>query len=98
MRFLYLAVHEPKPEHRQDLLESMETLAAAMREVPGLIEATAWRETDGSRIVATSIWASEESFRLAVPLIQAAVKDVPFSEWEQKPRELVRMSELPGSG
>ncbi len=97
MRFLYLALHYPRQGHEQDLLGSMRALAAAIKGVPGLIEATAWLEKDGQRIVATSIWATEESFTKAVPIIQQAVQDVPFSDWEMKPRELFRLNELPES-
>jgi len=95
MRFLYLALHYPRPEHTQNLLKAMVDLRAAMRAAPGLVEATAWLEEDGRRIVATSIWESEESFRGAIPVIQGAVKDVPFGDWEQRPRELFRLNELP---
>ena len=86
MRFLYLALHYPRQEHARNLLEAMATLGAVMRGVPGMIEATAWLEKDRQRIVATSIWESEESFIRAIPVIQGAVKDVPFSDWERKPR------------
>ena len=95
MRFLYLALHYPRPQHTQNLLAAMGDLGAAMRGLPGLIEATAWLEKDGQRIVATSIWESEEAFNRAIPVIQKAVKDVPFTEWEQRPRELFQLNELP---
>ncbi len=94
MRFLYLALHYPRQEHVQSLLKAMAALGAAMRRVPGLIEATAWLEKDGQRIVATSIWESEASFMNSIPVIQGAVKDVPFSDWERKPRELFQLNEL----
>jgi len=52
MRFLYLAIHHPRPEHAENLLTAMDRLAAAMSKVPGLIEDSAWLEADGTRIVA----------------------------------------------
>jgi quinol monooxygenase YgiN len=97
MRFLYLALHYPRQEHTQNLLTAMGDLGAAMRGAPGLIEATAWLEKDGQRIVATSIWESEETFNRAISVIQGAVKDVPFADWEQRPRELFQLNELPKS-
>jgi len=41
MRFLYLAIHHPRPEHAENLLTAMDRLAAAMSKVPGLIEDSA---------------------------------------------------------
>lgn len=94
MRFLNLAIHYPKPEHIQDLLKAMQNLALALENVPGLIEATAWQEQTGKRIIATSFWRSEEDFRRALPLIGNTIKDVPFSEWELRPREILKLDEL----
>lgn len=94
MRFLYLAIHHPRPDHVEDLLTAMRKLGHAMGAADGLIEATAWKEKDGKRIVATSAWESEAAFREAGPVIGAAIKDVPFSDWEEKPRELFRLVEL----
>jgi quinol monooxygenase YgiN len=93
MRFLYLAIHYPKPEHRQDLLQAMQALGLSMRTAKGMIEANAWFEQDEKRIVATSIWESATAFQQAAPMIGAAIKDVPFDEWEAPPRELLRLNE-----
>ena len=95
MRFLYLAIHYPKPEHTTDLLVAMQGLGTAMRSADGLIEATAWLDQDSERIVATSVWESEASFQQAIPIIGGSVRDVPFDVWEERPRELLRLVELP---
>jgi quinol monooxygenase YgiN len=95
MKFLYLAIHYPRQEHVEELLKAMRTLDAAISKAPGFVQAAAWREKDGKRILALSVWTSEELFLDAVPVIQNAIKDVPFSLWEEKPRELLRANELP---
>ena len=91
MSFLYLAIHHPYPEHREELLTAMDRLGAALAKVPGMQEARAWAEKDGNRIVATSVWESEETFLEALSVISGAVKDVPFAKWEARPRELYRL-------
>ena len=73
----------------------MKRLGRALGVVEGMIEATAWAQQGGQRMVATSAWQSEEAFRKAIPLIGNAIKDVPFAQWEEKPRELFRLSEIP---
>ena len=94
MKFLYLAIHYPKPERVQDLLEGMQHLAKVLENASGLIEAHAWQEQAGERIVATSFWRSEDEFRQALPLIGKTVRAMPFSEWEARPREILRLDEV----
>jgi len=94
MRFLNLAIHYPKREHTQDLLKAMRELGRVLRTTTGMIEATAWLEQDGKRIIATSIWESSAAFQQALPIIGGAIKDVPFGEWEAQPRELFQLNEM----
>ena len=95
MRFLYLAIHYPKPAHRDDLLGAMNHLGRTLRTVPGMLEATAW--SDGERVVATSVWASKDAFTAARPTIGAAIAGVPFEAWEARERQLFAVDELAGS-
>ena len=88
MRFLSLAMHYPKPEHVDDLLGAMKRLGGALHTAPSLLEATAWQDHASGRIVAISTWESSQAFFNARPVIGEAIKDVPFDEWEAKPREL----------
>ncbi len=92
MRFLYLAIHYPKEDHLADLLGAMGHLRQALEPVPGMVEATAW--SDGERVVATSIWVSNEAFVAARPLIASAIAGVPFGEWEARERQLFAVNEL----
>ena len=97
-RFLYVALHYPRPERIQDLLRAMGGLGAVLRGTPGLIDANAWLEKDGARIVAMSTWESRERFQEAVSSIQESLKDVRFEELERKPRELFFLDELAPPG
>jgi hypothetical protein len=45
-------------------------------------------------MVALTIWKSHKAFQEALGLFGAAVANVPFEEWEARPRELVRAEEL----
>jgi quinol monooxygenase YgiN len=94
MSYLYLALHYPKPEHMDDLLAAMQRLNLALQGAPGLLQIGAWREESGPRIVAISLWESQAAFQAALGRIASAVADVPFAEWEQRPRELIRATGL----
>lgn len=94
MRYLYLAIHYPKPEHVDNLLGAMKRLGEALQTVPGLLEATAWKDQASGRIVAISSWESRQAFLNARPVIGEAIKDVPFDAWEAQPRELFNLDEI----
>ncbi len=94
MSYLSLAIHYPKPEHVDDLLAAMHQLNDALQGTPGLLQIGAWREESSGSIVAISIWESQERFQAALGQISAAVADAPFSEWEDRPRELLRAEEI----
>jgi quinol monooxygenase YgiN len=94
MRYLYLAIHYPKPEYVDDLLGAMKLLSEALHTAPGMLEATAWKDQASGRIVAISTWESRQTFLDARPMIGEAIKDVPFDEWEAKPRELFNLDEV----
>jgi hypothetical protein len=94
MSYLYLALHYPKPEHLNDLLAAMHHLNDVIQDAPGLLHIGAWQEESGTRIVAISIWESQKAFQEALGRIGSAVSNVPFGEWEEKPRELIRANEI----
>jgi hypothetical protein len=66
----------------------------AVKDAPSLQRIGAWAEEPGDRMVALTIWKSHKAFQEALGLFGAAVANVPFEEWEARPRELVRAEEL----
>ncbi len=94
MGYLYLAIHYPKSEHVNDLLAAMARLDRALQGAPGLLQIGSWREESSNRIVALSVWESREAFQSALSRIASGVANVPFDEWEERPRELIRANEI----
>ena len=94
MSYLYLALHHPKPEHLDDLLTAMHRLNDALQDAPGLLQIGAWRDESSTRIVAISIWESQKDFQGASGRIASVVANVPFDEWEERPRELIRATDV----
>ncbi len=94
MRYLSVAMHYPKPEHVDDLLGVMKRLGEALQTVPGLLDASAWKESANDRLVALSTWESRQACLIARSGIGEAIKDVPFDKWEAKPRESINLDEV----
>ena len=66
----------------------MRRLGEAARSLPGLIEIGAFRQGPNDPVYAISIWASKEAFEAGAGQMASVVADVPFDEWEERPREL----------
>ncbi len=97
MNHLFLAIHHPKPDHLDDLVEAMTVLGRTLETVPGLVSVSSWR--DQERVVAMSVWESRDALAAARPAISAAIADVPFDQWEARPRDLFFLDEftIPGA-
>ena len=84
MAFVFLVVHHPKPEHREELRAGMLEMVQRMAAAPGFLEAGPWLEEGDGRIVGITRWESREAFLAAVPL--GAPPDE-VHPWETRPRE-----------
>lgn len=88
MKYFTLAIHYPLPEHTNDLLGAMHTLAEAAQTIEGLIDMSAWVDDDSGRVFATSLWDSAEHAGAAWQQLGALAAKTPFSQWERQPREV----------
>jgi len=93
--FTHIAIHSPKPEHRDDVLASMHRVDAAAQGAEGLIQIGPWQEIEGGRLVGLAIWESREHFVAAAPAIFAAVGNDPFDVWEDAPIESFLLEPAP---
>ncbi len=91
--FTHIAIHTPKPEHRDDVIASMQRAGAASDGAEGLLQMGPWQEIDGGRLVGLAIWESRDAFLAAAPGIFAAVGDDPFDEWEAGPIVSLQLEE-----
>ena len=91
--FTHIAIHTPKPEHRDDVIASMHRVGAASNGAEGLLQMGPWQVVDGGRLVGLAIWESREAFLAAAPGIFAAVSDDPFDEWEAEPPVSLHLEE-----
>ena len=96
MRYLFMAIHHPRPEYRDDLLRWMQRVGAALRAQPGLLLLGDFDDPANGRIVAVSIWESEGHFRTGSAQAFASLgAQAPYDLWETRPLEVVTIGEIP---
>ena len=86
--FQAIAIHHAKPEHAADFLSFMHRVIDHVGQAPGLIEFTAWREAEGSRLFGLSRWESAADFQAALPLIMG-MGDERRPEWSEREDEVL---------
>jgi quinol monooxygenase YgiN len=95
VRYLFMAFHHPRPEHRDDLVRWIQRVGAALREQPGLLQLADFDDPANGRIVAVSLWESAEHFRVAREKAFASLgEDAPYDLWETRPLEVFTLGEL----
>jgi heme-degrading monooxygenase HmoA len=85
MAFMFIAIHHPKPEHRDDVLQSMTRVGDALRGSSGLLQIGPWQEEEGNRLIGLSIWESREAFELALRAVGRFGRSP--EDWEERPAE-----------
>ena len=94
-RYLFMAFHYPRPEHRDELLRWIQQVSVALRTLPGLVQRADFDDPANGRIVAVSIWQSEERFRTAQANAFASLAGEPhYDLWETRPLEVFTLGEL----
>ncbi|HEU5440436.1 MAG TPA: hypothetical protein VFU88_14185 [Ktedonobacterales bacterium] len=95
MRYLFMAIHYPKPEYRNDLLRWIQRVGAALRAQPGLRELGDFDDRANGRILAVSIWESAEHFRAGRERAFASLgEEAPYDLWESRPLEVYTLEEI----
>lgn len=91
MAFTFIAIHRPKPEHRDDVLRSMQRVGDVLSGSPGLVQIGLWTEEDGNRVIGISVWESRDAFERALQTVGrfsvAGSQDRSREEWEEQPAE-----------
>ena len=83
-----LAIHYPKPENRQDILDAMKKINEVTYDIPGLVIDGAWLDEKGDRIIAMALWDSKEAADVGWEKVKPIVINSPLSLWERQPRDL----------
>jgi len=90
----HLAIHVPKPEYEQALIDSMHRFGEAAR---GQAEAElhfSGGPLDGLRLVGFAIWESMDALTAARPALAAATEGDDFGAWEVQPVQVFLLEEV----
>jgi len=92
--YIFMAVHYPEPQARDNIYASMSGMAESMAGTRGLIEIGPWLDRDGDRVVGLSRWESREAFDVAMP--GSGVPNTVTHPGERKPREYFHLTQPDG--
>ncbi len=89
--FIHLAIHRPRPNKAQLVVDSMRRFAAAMQDHPGLQQVHTLRDQKTDQLVGLAIWDSKDDWLAARPAMLAAVANDDFDDWEDAPPEVYHL-------
>jgi heme-degrading monooxygenase HmoA len=90
----HLAIHRPKPEHEQDVIDSMHRFGEAARSQDGLVEVHTLKDQRSDALLGLAIWASADALAAARPALAAATEHDDFETWEAAPIEGFLLEEV----
>jgi quinol monooxygenase YgiN len=91
MKVGLVALHYPRPEHRDEMISRVRQAAAVMTAAPGCLAADCWVSEDGQAIVTTGQWESVQALAAGFAAVRTAGVDIGYDERESRPREIHRL-------
>ena len=84
-----ISIHRPKPEHVQEVIDSMHRYGEAARAQPGLVQVHTLRarDEDPPVLIGLAVWETAEAKAAAGDALAAAVAGDRFDEWDTRPIE-----------
>jgi quinol monooxygenase YgiN len=91
MKVGLVALHYPRPEHREEMISRVHRAAEVMAAAPGCLAVDCWVSGDGQAVVTTGQWDSEQTLMAGFAAVRTAGVDFDYDERESRPREVVRL-------
>ena len=90
----HVSIHRPKPEHEQDVIDSMHRFGAAARTQEGLVEAHTLKDRRSDALVGLAVGESDEALDAARLALAAATEHDDFDLWDAAPIERFLLDEV----
>jgi quinol monooxygenase YgiN len=87
-----VAFHYPHPEYRDQMLGRVQQASGFIVATPGCLAIDCWLTEDGTSIVSTGKWESEEALEAGFAAARAGGVDFSYDDREARPREVFRLS------
>ncbi|HWG60861.1 MAG TPA: antibiotic biosynthesis monooxygenase [Streptosporangiaceae bacterium] len=91
MKVGLVALHYPRPEHRDEMISRVRRAAEVVAATRGCLSVDCWVSDDGQTVVTTGQWKSERALMAGFAAVQNAGVDFDYDERESRPREVVRL-------
>ena len=88
MKVGLVALHYPRPEHRDQMISRVRRAAQVMAATPGCLAVDCWVSEDHQAVVTTGQWESEQALRAGFAAVRAAGVDFDYDERESRPRQV----------
>lgn len=89
-----IAIHHPRPEHREAWVATMRQTGDASANIPGLIGAIeGYTEAGGRRLVGISRWESMAALEAGVAGVKK-MSDETDRAWGERPTDVLVLSEI----
>jgi heme-degrading monooxygenase HmoA len=89
-----VAFHYPRPEYRDQMLGRVQQASWFIEASPGCLAIDCWLTEDGTAIVSTGKWDSEEAFHAGFAAARAGGVDFTYDDREPRPREVFRLAHV----
>lgn len=89
-----IAIHHPKPDHRDEWIAIMRQAGEGSAGIPGLLGSIAgYAEVNGGRLVGVSYWESGDALTAGVAGIKK-LSDQADSAWGERPTDILVLDEV----
>ncbi len=87
-----VAFHYPRPEYCDQMLGRVQQACGFIERTPGCLAVDCWLTEDGTSIVSTGKWESEEALKAGFAAARAGGVDFAYDDREARPREVFRLA------
>ena len=92
MKVGLVALHFPRPEHRDEMISRVHQAAEVMAATPGCLAVDCWVSEDHQAVVTTGQWESEQALRSGFEAVRTAGVDFDYDERESRPRQVFTLT------
>jgi quinol monooxygenase YgiN len=91
MKVGLVALHYPRPEHRDEMISRVHQAAEVMAATPGCLAADCWVSEDNQAVVTNGQLESEQALTAGFSAVRTAGVDFDYDERESRPREVLKL-------
>ena len=92
MKVGLVALHFPRPGHRDEMIARVHRAAEVMAATPGCLAVDCWVSDDGQAVVTTAQWESKQALMAGFAAVRTAGVDFDYDERESRRRQVFMLA------